>query len=86
MPKPEFAPSDQIERRGRVWNDFLEHVLGLPWALVTDGSRLADFEGLMPRDELERRILRRYGLLLTDAHLELPLFAFLDLLQPPLQA
>jgi hypothetical protein len=86
MSEPQFSPSDQIARRERVWADFMEHVLRLPWAFVSNGSRLSDFEGLMPPEELEARVQARYDLTLEPRHLEMLLPEFLDLLQPPLQA
>ncbi len=74
-----------MQRREAIWADFLEHVLQLPWAFVSDESCLGDFEGLMDASELTRRVHVRYGLELSSEHQAMPLYQFLDLLEPPLK-
>ena len=86
MPKPQFSSSNEIQRRENIWADFLEHVLQLPWAFVSDESRLQDFKGLMDSSELTRRVRVRYGLELLEEHQAMPLYQLLDLLEPPLNA
>ena len=86
MPKPIFSGDHEIQQRETVWKDFLEHVLQLPWAFVSDQSCLGDFEGLMDATELIRRVRVRYGLELLSEHQAMPLYRFLDLLRPPAQA
>ena len=85
MTNPNFAGDHEIQRRETVWKDFLEHVLHLPWAFVSDQSSLGDFEGLMDSAELIRRVRVRYGLELRTEHQTMPLYQFLDLLEPPAQ-
>lgn len=40
-----YAPSDRIDEFKELASDFLNEVLGLPWALITDESALSDFSG-----------------------------------------
>lgn len=86
MPKPIFSDSNEIQRREVIWTDFLEHVLQLPWAFVSDESCLRDFEGLMDASELIRRVRIRYGLELLSEHQAMPLYKFLDWLELPFRA
>ena len=83
MPKPIFSGDHKIQRRQNIWADFLECVLQMPWAFASDESCLQDFEGLMDSTELVRRVRARYGLELLDEHQAMPLYKFLDLLEPP---
>ena len=55
----------------------------MPWAFVSDESCLQDFEGLMDSTELVRCVRERYGLELLSEHQAMPLYKFLDLLEPP---
>ena len=55
----------------------------MPRAFVSDESCLQDFEGLMDSTELVRRVRARYGLELLGGHQAMPLYKFLDLLEPP---
>jgi hypothetical protein len=80
-----FAAQDRISRRRAVCRDLLEHVLGLPWAFVSDDTQLSDFEGLMPFSTMLERIRDRYGVQLADSDLERPLHEVLDRLHVPAQ-
>lgn len=75
-----------MQRRKVIWADFLEHVLQIPWAFVSDESCLQDFEGLMDSSELIRRVRVRYGLELLVEHQTMPLHQLLDLLELPFRA
>ena len=55
----------------------------MPWAFVSDESCLHDFKGSMDSTELVRRVRARYGLELLGEHQAMPLYKFLDLLEPP---
>lgn len=58
----------QDENRRARWlfreelNRFSTEVLGVDWALLTVHSRLSDFDSLLPRDELARRIEGTFGI------------------------
>ena len=75
-----FAARDEIERRADALDAFVSGVLELPWAMVTDGSSLRDFDGL-DDDGVPRRAERLYGLALESRHYEMPLWQLLDELE-----
>jgi Mn-dependent DtxR family transcriptional regulator len=52
---PRFADSTETEQRQALLARFLNDVLGLPWAFVSDESHLSDFDGVLSREELISR-------------------------------
>ena len=80
-PAPQFAAANRLAAREALVNEFIREVLGLPWAFVSDGTRLRDFEGLLEPEDLAGRVLARYGLVLEDRHFDLPLWSLLDELE-----
>lgn len=78
---PEFAPRDQTASREVLLDEFISRVLGLPWAFVSDGSTLADFEGVRPQPELRQACADMYGMALEPRHYEMPLYQLLDELE-----
>lgn len=77
----EFAPTGEIDRRQDLASEFVDEVLRLPWAFLSDGSRLADFEGVRTELELAQACYERYGLELEPRHFEMPLYRLLDELE-----
>lgn len=76
-----FAPTGQIERRQALVEEFVAEVLRLPWAFISDGTRLQDFEGVRTELELAEACYERYGLELEAWHFEMPLYLLLDELE-----
>ncbi len=76
-----FAPATQTEQRQVALERFLREVLGLPWAFVSDESHLADFDGVLTREELMERCLGVYGLRLEPHHFSMPIWQVLDELE-----
>lgn len=77
----EFAPTEQVERRQALVEEFVAEVLRLPWAFVSDGTRLQDFEGVRTGLELAEACYERYGMGLEARHFEMPLYLLLDELE-----
>ena len=75
---PEFAPRDETAKREEQLDEFIAEVLGLPWAFISDGSTLADFEGVRTHLELSDACLEVYGMALEPRHFDLPLWQLLD--------
>lgn len=55
-----FAPTEQVERRQALVDEFVAEVLRLPWAFISDGTRLQDFEGVRTELELAQACYERY--------------------------
>lgn len=73
-----FVATDEVDRRAELVEEFVREVLRLPWALVTDGTSLADFEGVRTAYELRQVCLEHYGMGLEVRHFEMPLYKLLD--------
>lgn len=76
-----FAPTEQVERRQALVEEFVAEVLRLPWAFISDGTRLQDFEGVRTELELAEACYERYGMGLEARHFEMPLYLLLDELE-----
>jgi len=50
----------------------------LPWVLVSDGTWLADFEGVRTEAELTKACSERYGMGLEPRHFAMLLYRLLD--------
>jgi hypothetical protein len=75
---PEFAPRDETAKREEQLEELIAGVLGLPWAFISDGSTLADFEGVRTPAELSELCVAVYGVALGSHHFDLPLWQLLD--------
>ncbi len=78
---PRFADAAETEQRQRVLTRFLNDVLGLPWAFVSDESHLSDFDGVLSREELISRCRAVYGVTLEAQHFSIPIWRVLDELE-----
>jgi Mn-dependent DtxR family transcriptional regulator len=76
-----FADAAETERRQALLERFLQEVLGLPWAFVSDESHLSDFDGVLTRDELITRCQALYGATLQPHHFSMPIWRVLDELE-----
>lgn len=79
--QPQFGPTGEIDRREALADEFIQEVLRLPWAFLSDGSTLADFQGVRTELELAQACYERYGLELEPRHFEMPLYKLLDELE-----
>ncbi len=72
MPRPgtnvpiEFAPSDRVRAHPKLTDDFIQRVLGLDWAFVSDESSLWDFHTDDTNDVLNEKIREVYGVDVSD--------------------
>jgi hypothetical protein len=72
MPRPgtkvpiEFAPSDRVHAHPELTDDFIQRVLGLDWAFVSDESSLWDFHTDDTNDVLNAKIREVYGVDVSD--------------------
>lgn len=72
MPRPgtkvpiEFAPSVRVYAHPELTNDFIQRVLGLDWAFISDGSSLGDFHTEETNDVLHAKIKQVYGVDVSD--------------------
>lgn len=62
----EFAFSARIESYGALANDFIERVLGLPWAFISDESSLWDLDSEATSESLQAKIRDVYGVDVSD--------------------
>lgn len=62
----EFASQDRVSRHPEILHDFIERVLGLSWALITDESSLWHFRSEPTMTELQNRIREVYGVEVSD--------------------
>lgn len=74
----EFASRNETSKREPQLEVFISQVLGLPWALITDESRLSDFEGVRTELELSEACTATYGMGLEQRHFSVPLWQLLD--------
>jgi hypothetical protein len=77
----EFASRVEINKRADVAKHFVQNVLGLPWAMLTDHSSLSDFDGVAEYLELVARVHRTYGFRLQEHHFDIPLWTLLDAIE-----
>jgi hypothetical protein len=72
MPRPgtkvpiEFAPSNLVHAHSELTDDFIQRVLGLDWAFVSDQSSLWDFHTDETNDVLNAKIREVYGVDVSD--------------------
>ncbi len=78
---PRFADAAETEQRQTLLRRFLNDVLGLPWAFVSDESHLTDFDGVLSREELISRCQTVYGVTLDAHHFSIPIWRVLDELE-----
>lgn len=76
-----FASTEQVGRRQALVDEFVSEVLRLPWAFISDGTTLADFESVRTELELAEACYERYGVGLEPRHFEMPLYLLLDELE-----
>jgi hypothetical protein len=62
----QFASSARIDAHGELAQDFVERVLGLPWAFLSDESDLWDFHEDATNEAYVQRILAVYGVDVSD--------------------
>ena len=72
LPRPgvnvpiEFAPRDRVKKHAELSKDFIQRVLGLPWAFISDESSLWDFHEEETNDGLLAKIREIYGVDVSD--------------------
>lgn len=62
----EFVVPSRIAEYRDLAEDFLQHVLRLHWASLSDETTLADFEGVLSHAILLQRIQQVYGVDVSD--------------------
>ena len=67
--------------RSGLVEEFVSTILCLPWAFISDGSTLTDFEGVRTELELSEACLECYGMALEPRHFKMPLYRLLDELE-----
>jgi hypothetical protein len=63
---PDFAARKRIEQHRDLEKDFINRILELPWAFISDQSTLWDFHADLTNDNLVRKILAIYGVDVSD--------------------
>lgn len=72
LPRPgtkvpiEFASSDRVSADPELRDDFIQRVLDIDWAFVSDESTLWDFHSELANDTLNARIKATYGVDVSD--------------------
>jgi hypothetical protein len=72
LPRPgtrvpiEFATRDRVNQHPELAKDFVERVLGVEWAWISDESSLWDFHGDETNDGLNNKIRQIYGVDVSD--------------------
>ena len=72
LPRPgtrvpiEFAARHRVDRHSELVRDFVQRVLELDWAWISDESSLSDFHDNETNDGLNDKILRIYGIDVSD--------------------
>ncbi|HTY84575.1 MAG TPA: hypothetical protein VMB19_10160 [Silvibacterium sp.] len=72
LPRPgtkvplEFAPSNRVHAHPELTEDFIQRVLGLDWAFVSDESSLWDFHTDKTNDLFNAKIKDVYGVDVSD--------------------
>jgi hypothetical protein len=72
MPRPgtkvpvEFASSDRVSAEPELRDDFIQRILNLEWAFVSDESTLWDFHTETSNDALNSKIKATYGVDVSD--------------------
>ncbi len=64
--KATFAESRLVDRFPLLRDDFIAHVLELPWAFLSDESSLWDFHGETENEKLYLKIGEVYGVDVSD--------------------
>jgi hypothetical protein len=77
----EFASRVEIQKREVAATRFIQDVLELPWAMLTDHSSLSNFDGIAEFQELVARVHRTYGFRLQEHHFDIPLWTLLDAIE-----
>ena len=62
----QFASEDRVGGYPEILQDFIERVLGLPWAFISDESSLWDFGTGTDITELQGRVREVYGVDVSD--------------------
>jgi hypothetical protein len=62
----EFASDENIERNRMLSKDFIDRVLEMQWAFISDESSLWDFHSEMSNDFLQQKIQDVYGVDVSD--------------------
>jgi hypothetical protein len=63
---PDFAARKRIEQHRDLEKDFVNRILELPWAFISDESSLWDFHTDLTNNNLVRKILAIYGVDVSD--------------------
>jgi hypothetical protein len=72
LPRPgtkvpiEFAASERVDQHAELAKDFIKRILDLETAWISDESSLSDFHGNETNELLTDRILRVYGVHVSD--------------------
>jgi hypothetical protein len=72
LPRPgakvpiEFAARDRVGQHSELAKDFVKRVLGVDWAWISDESSLWDFHGDETNEILTDKILKIYGVDVSD--------------------
>ncbi len=61
-----FADSEKVDANPALRDDFIQRVLGLEWAFVSDESSLWDFHTDLNNDQLNARVKDIYGVDVSD--------------------
>jgi hypothetical protein len=62
----EFAPTERVNADPELAHDFIQRVLGLEWAFISDGSSLWDFHTGPSIDTFHAKIKEIYGVDVSD--------------------
>ncbi|HSC45678.1 MAG TPA: hypothetical protein VLC94_07590 [Candidatus Acidoferrum sp.] len=72
LPRPgvkvpvKFAERIRVERHAELAKDFVQRVLGVQWAWISDESSLGDFHEEETNDDLVQKIRTTYGVDVSD--------------------
>ncbi len=72
LPRPgtrvpiEFAARDRVDQHPKLAKDFIQRVLGVECAWISDESSLWDFHGDETNDRLNEKICQIYGVDVSD--------------------
>ena len=61
-----FAPRRRLDAHIELEEEFVHLILGIPWAMLTDFSKLSHFEPELKRTEVLERIQIVYGVDVSD--------------------
>lgn len=83
LPRPgtkvplQFAGASELDRHGEFAYEFIEHHVGVRPFFMSDGTTLADFDGVTPMEDVHASIRDRYGVESEPFETE-PLWMLLD--------